>query len=453
MPQNQPSDRTEPDIYTVSRLNREARRLLESGLGRVWIAGEVSNLARPASGHIYFSLKDENSQVRCAMFRNANRGLTFKPEDGMQVLVQAKVGLYEPRGEYQLVAERMEEAGEGLLRRNFEELKAKLDAEGLFSAAIKQQLPALPAMIGVVTSPTGAAVRDILHILRRRYPAAGVIIYPTRVQGEGASDEIVAAIETAVERKESDVLIIARGGGSLEDLWSFNEENVARAIAACSIPTVSGVGHEVDITIADLVADIRAPTPSGAAELVTPDRSVLLRAINDLHRRAGLMLKQQLAVSAENLRRTRTSLNRLHPGAVLDQLRQTGDELTGRMTDALLERIAELRAEYRLLTLRLKHTAPADRIERLQEQLTANRLSMAAELRELINMLSTRAAVAAGSLNAVSPLATLERGYSIVRDTKGQVARDASRLKSGDSIEIQLARGRAAATVTKVSKD
>ena len=255
MPQNRSTSRSDTDVYTVSRLNREARQMLETGLARLWIAGEISNLAQPASGHLYFSLKDAQAQVRCAMFRNSNRSLKFRPENGTQVLVQARVSLYEARGEFQLIADQMEEAGEGLLRRKFEELKAKLDAEGLFSVDRKQLLPAIPATIGVVTSPTGAAIRDILNILRRRYPAANIIIYPTRVQGNGANAEIVAAINSAVLRAECDVLIIARGGGSLEDLNSFNEENVARCIVQCTIPTVSGVGHEVDITITDLVAD------------------------------------------------------------------------------------------------------------------------------------------------------------------------------------------------------
>jgi exodeoxyribonuclease VII large subunit len=451
MPQNRPTSRSDTDVYTVSRLNREARQMLETGLARLWIAGEISNLAQPASGHLYFSLKDAQAQVRCAMFRNSNRSLKFRPENGTQVLVQARVSLYEARGEFQLIADQMEEAGEGLLRRKFEELKAKLDAEGLFSVDRKQLLPAIPATIGVVTSPTGAAIRDILNILRRRYPAANIIIYPTRVQGNGANDEIVAAINSAVLRAECDVLIIARGGGSFEDLNSFNEENVARCIVQCTIPTVSGVGHEVDITIADLVADVRAPTPSGAAELVTPDRSEILRSLSNLQRRATLTLKQRTNNLASKLQQFDTRLRRLHPGAIMDQLRQEADELISRLVAVVNAKIAAQTAQRSLLTLRLRHAAPAVRLERLQKQISGNVQSLSVEIRKIISGLNTRTAVAAGSLNAVSPLATLERGYAVVRDSSsGQVSMDASALKPGDSVDIQLARGRLDATVNKV---
>jgi exodeoxyribonuclease VII large subunit len=453
MPQNRPTSRSDTDVYTVSRLNREARQMLETGLARLWIAGEISNLAQPASGHLYFSLKDAQAQVRCAMFRNSNRSLKFRPENGTQVLVQARVSLYEARGEFQLIADQMEEAGEGLLRRKFEELKAKLDAEGLFSVDRKQLLPAIPATIGVVTSPTGAAIRDILNILQRRYPAANIIIYPTRVQGNGANAEIVAAINSAVLRAECDVLIIARGGGSLEDLNSFNEENVARCIVQCTIPTVSGVGHEVDITIADLVADVRAPTPSGAAELVTPDRSEILRSLSNLQRRATLTLKQRTNNLASNLQQFDTRLRRLHPGAIMDQLRQEADELISRLVAVVNAKIAAQTAQRSLLTLRLRHAAPAVRLERLQKQISGNVQSLSVEIRKIISGLNTRTAVAAGSLNAVSPLATLERGYAVVRDSSsGQVSMDASALKPGDSVDIQLARGRLDATVNKVKK-
>jgi exodeoxyribonuclease VII large subunit len=453
MPQNRPTSRSDTDVYTVSRLNREARQMLETGLARLWIAGEISNLAQPASGHLYFSLKDAQAQVRCAMFRNSNRSLKFRPENGTQVLVQARVSLYEARGEFQLIADQMEEAGEGLLRRKFEELKAKLDAEGLFSVDRKQLLPAIPATIGVVTSPTGAAIRDILNILRRRYPAANIIIYPTRVQGNGANDEIVAAINSAVLRAECDVLIIARGGGSFEDLNSFNEENVARCIVQCTIPTVSGVGHEVDITIADLVADVRAPTPSGAAELVTPDRSEILRSLSNLQRRATLTLKQRTNNLASKLQQFDTRLRRLHPGAIMDQLRQEADELISRLVAVVNAKIAVQTAQRSLLTLRLRHAAPAVRLERLQKQISGNVQSLTVEIRKIISGLNTRTAVAAGSLNTVSPLATLERGYAVVRDSSsGQVSMDASALKPGDSVDIQLARGRLDATVNKVKK-
>ncbi|MCC7488168.1 MAG: exodeoxyribonuclease VII large subunit, partial [Gammaproteobacteria bacterium] len=247
-------------VLTVSQLNREARLLLEQAFPALWVTGEISNLARPASGHLYFSLKDEQAQVRCALFRGAARSLRFLPDNGQQVLVRARIGLYEARGEYQLIIEHMEPAGDGLLLRRLEELKKRLAAEGLFDPARKRELPLLPRRIGVVTSPSGAAVRDILKILRRRFPSIPVVIYPTPVQGAAAKAEIVAALAAAAARAECDVLILARGGGSLEDLWCFNEESVVRAVAACPIPLVSGIGHETDFTLADLAADLRAPT-------------------------------------------------------------------------------------------------------------------------------------------------------------------------------------------------
>jgi exodeoxyribonuclease VII large subunit len=259
------------EIFTISQLNAQARMLLERGLGSVWLEGEISNLARPASGHWYFSLKDESAQVRCAMFRNRSMLVRFPVKDGARVLARGRVSLYEARGEFQVVIDHLEEAGEGALRRRFEELKRKLLAEGLFEATQKKPLPTLPSRIGVITSPTGAALRDILHILQRRFPAVPVLVYPVAVQGEAAPREIVQALQLADARRECDVLILARGGGSLEDLMAFNEESVARAIHACGIPIISGVGHETDVTIADFVADERAPTPSGAAERSVPD--------------------------------------------------------------------------------------------------------------------------------------------------------------------------------------
>ena len=282
-------------VYTVSELNRLARQLLEQDLPRMWVSGEISNLARPASGHLYFSLKDERAQIRCALFRGASRGGSFMPANGMQVLARGRVSLYEPRGDYQLIVDHLEPAGEGLLRRRLEELKQKLAAAGLFDAARKRPLPALPGAIGVITSPSGAAVRDILHILKRRFPAIPVIIYPVQVQGEQAKFDIVKAFETAARRAECEVLILARGGGSLEDLWAFNEEIVAQAIADSPIPVISGVGHEIDFTIADLVADVRAPTPSGAAELVVPDSRDWLRHLQALERRTVLAATRTLA--------------------------------------------------------------------------------------------------------------------------------------------------------------
>lgn len=300
-------------VLSVSQLNREARALLEGGFPLIWVEGEISNLSRPVSGHVYFSLKDAAAQVRCTLFRNRATLLRFKPQDGLHVLMRARVSLYEARGDFQLIVEHMEEAGHGALQRAFEELKQKLAKQGLFDAAHKNLLPAVPRRIGVVTSPSGAAIRDILSVIRRRHAAVRVIIYPVPVQGEGSAEKIAAMIRLAAARAECDVLIVARGGGSLEDLWAFNEEIVARAIYACDIPVVSGVGHEIDFTIADFVADVRAPTPTGAAELVTPDSEAWLRNLRDTHRRLTQALARTLSGLHELVTWCGERLEHLHP--------------------------------------------------------------------------------------------------------------------------------------------
>src|SRR6202522_2400896 len=294
--------RTERDIYSVSRLNREVRVLLERGFGTLWVEAEMSNFSRPSSGHWYFSLKDTNAQVRCAMFRQRNMLCAFTARDGQKVLVRARIGLYEPGGEFQLIVEHMEDAGLGALKRQFEELSAKLAAEGLFAAERKRPLPALPRRIGVITSPTGAAVRDILHVLARRFPAVAVLIYPVSVQGAAAAGEIVAALKLANRRAECDVLILARGGGSLEDLWAFNDEALARAIVASPIPVVSGIGHEIDFTMADFAADVRAPTPSAAAEIAVPDGEEWLISLSRLAHRLQRGLLRRVEAQRERLR-------------------------------------------------------------------------------------------------------------------------------------------------------
>ena len=391
-------DLPERDVWTISRLNREVRLLIETGLPALWLEGEISNLARPASGHVYFSLKDEAAQVRCALWRNAALRVAFTPRNGLQVLVRARVSVYEPRGEYQLIIERMEEAGEGALRRRFEELKTRLRAEGLFDEAAKRPLPKLPARIGVITSPSGAAVRDIVHVLARRFPAVPVLVYPVPVQGEGAAVRIAETLELASRRAECDVLILARGGGSLEDLWSFNEEIVARAMRASAIPVISGVGHEVDFTIADFAADRRAPTPSGAAEIAVPDAADWLARLDADARRLRAAIHRLLQSRQERLTWQERRLAIAHPG---NRLRQTGqrlDELERRLQGAVRQLLATLRGRYES---------------------------------------------AARTLHAVSPLATLDRGYAIVsRATDGTVLLDPAAVEPGEALEIRLARGR-----------
>ena len=442
------------EILSVSQLNRAARQLLESGLPMIWVEGELSNLARPASGHFYFSLKDGQAQVRCAMFRSSNRRLKFEPDNGLQVLLRARVSIYEPRGDYQLIVEHMEEAGEGLLRRRFEELKASLAEEGLFDETHKLRLPAIPRRIGVITSPSGAAIRDILHVLRRRYPLAPIVLYPTRVQGTGAKEEISAALKTAAQRAECDVLILSRGGGSLEDLWAFNEELVARSLFACPIPTISGVGHEIDFTIADLVADVRAPTPSGAAEIVVPDSKELLRELQLQTNRAGAATRRVLQASGESLRQLGGRLARSHPGAVLRRLAQQLDDLTQNLVAELEHKLTERRWELGMLRTQLTAASPAVRLQRQAAGVATAQIKLNNAMRQRLEAGAKRFAVAAASLQGVSPLATLQRGYAIVSDTKtGTVIRDASMVSKNDRIEARLARGRLQAVVDKTRSD
>ncbi len=439
----------ERDVYTVSRLNREARGLIEGGLGSVWLEAEISNFARPASGHWYFSLKDESAQVRAAMFRQRNAGLGLVPRDGMRVLVRARVSLYEPRGDFQLIVDHLEEAGEGELKRRFDLLKRRLAAEGLFDAARKRPLPTLPRRIGVISSPSGAALRDILNVLRRRFPAVPVLLYPVPVQGEGAAEVIARALATASIRAEVDVLILARGGGSLEDLWAFNEEVVARAVAACAIPVVAGIGHEVDFTIADLVADVRAPTPSAAAELVVPDAAEWQRGLAAAELRVLRAWRQSAERRREDLAWARRRLAQLHPGLLVERQAQRLDELGLRLARAVQQRLGA--ATHRLIAARaeLIGLSPAARLAALARRLDvlAARLTPAAVAR--VEAGAARLARAAGALNVMSPLATLERGYALVtRVEDGRIVTDAAEAPPGTEIDARLAHGRLRARVT-----
>jgi len=438
------------EVFTISRLNREARALLERGLGSVWLEGEISNLSRPSSGHWYFSLKDESAQVRCAMFRQRNLLVRFPVRDGTQVLARGRVSLYEARGEFQVVVEHLEEAGEGILRRRFEQLKQKLAAEGLFDSRHKQPLPRLPRRIGVVTSPTGAAIRDILHILRRRFPAIPVLVYPVAVQGEAAPREIEAALRLAAARRDCDVLIVARGGGSLEDLWAFNDEAVARAIFACPIPVVSGVGHEVDFTIADFVADERAPTPSGAAERVVPDRAEWVRTLEAGQRRLSLAVRRRIADQRTALLLREQRLARVHPGAVLRQHAQRLDDLEGRLRIAARAHLERGRSRFAGAQALLQRASPALRLHALALRLDAARRRLGHAARGQVGERRRRFELAARALHAVSPLATLDRGYAIVMDAQGRVLQDAAGLRPGERVTARLARGRFAAEVLSV---
>jgi len=428
-------------VYTVGQLNREARLLLESGLPALWITGEISNFSRPASGHIYLTLKDETAQVRCAFFRGAQRGLRFNPENGQQVLARARVGLYEPRGEFQLILEHLEPAGDGLLLRRLEELKKRLAAEGLFDAGRKRPLPTLPRTVGVVTSRTGAALRDILQILHRRFPATRVVIHPVAVQGEKAKHEIVAALQTAGARAECDVLIVGRGGGSLEDLWAFNEEIVARAIRACPIPVISAVGHETDFTLADFAADVRAPTPSGAAELAVPDWREWLARLVRAERDCSAAIRDHLDGLASRCRTLEARLARIHPGFVLDQHRQRADELAARITQATRRLLALRRLQARHALQRLQSATPRLALQHCTARLARSGLQLQAIGRDFGARERQRFALAAASLHAYSPLRTLERGYAIVTAEDGSIVRSAHHLKTGQQVSTRLGDG------------
>ena len=451
VPQKAPTRPAQParDIYTVSRLNKEVRLLLESGLPLLWLEGEISNFAAPASGHWYFSLKDPQAQVRCAMWKQRNSALRFRPKEGMLVMARARVGLYEPRGEYQLIVEHLEESGEGALKREFEKLKAKLAAEGLFAAERKRALPAVPRRIGVVTSPTGAAIHDILRVLRARYPAAGVLVYPTAVQGAPAVAEIVRALEAVSRRAEVDVLIVARGGGSLEDLWCFNDERVARAMSACKVPTISGIGHEVDVTIADFVADLRAPTPSAAALAAVPDKRTWLDALSVLEHRFGGAMRRYLRALGLSFTAVVQRLQISHPGARLAQHAQRLDDLEQRMRLALGATVVRRQHSLEKLSARLWRENPRHRLEALASHAAHLRQRLESTMKSTLDALDQRLALAARTLDAVSPLATLGRGFAVVtRVSDGQLLRDAADAPVGTDIEAKLARGAVRARVT-----
>jgi len=449
-----PTEDPRSSAITVSELNRQARALLEKGLARLWVEGEISNLARPASGHVYFSLKDDSAQIRCAYFRQRQRRPTINLKDGDQVLAFGRVSIYEARGDYQLIVEQVEPAGEGELRRRFEALKKKLASEGLFDEELKRPIPELPRRIGVVTSPSGAAIRDILTVLRRRFAAIPVIVYPTAVQGEAAANQIVSALSAAAKRGECDVIIIARGGGSLEDLWPFNEEVVARAISDSSIPIVSAIGHEVDFTISDFVADLRAPTPSGAAELVVPDQAEWLRSLKRTAARIASLGRRYLEDHFQELDFLSRRLSQSSPAAIVarqtDWLKNLQQVLVGAMRYDLVKRSRALE----LVRTRLLQRSPAIEVQYSVQRLTESKQRLENYGSGTIDRLRNRLRLAERALHSVSPLATLERGYAIVSDTdSGKILTDASATKAGNSITARLAHGSLTATVDATTKE
>ena len=428
-------------ILTVSQLNREVRDLLDGALPLLWVEGEISNLARPASGHVYFSLKDARAQVRCALFRQRAGLLRFRPENGQQVLLRARVSLYEPRGDYQLLVDSMEAAGDGLLRQRFEQLRQKLEAEGLFREERKRPLPRLPRRIAVVTSPSGAAIRDVLQVLRRRFPGIPVRIYPVPVQGQDAAAEIVRMLRRADADAANDVLLLTRGGGSLEDLQAFNDEAVARAVVACQHPVVSAVGHEIDVTISDLAADVRAPTPSAAAELLSPDRMHWLRNLAALRDRVLAQQTRRLNQNRDRLLGLHGRLQRQHPGRRLEERAQRLDrlELTllRRMRQAVDVRLDRLRALKQ--RLRLRHPGTALRQGRQRLDTLAQRIARAQwiQLERLRHQLGS----VSRALENVSPLATVSRGYAILSNNDGRLIRHVGQVSRGERINARLTDG------------
>jgi exodeoxyribonuclease VII large subunit len=439
------------NVYSVSQLNREAKRLLGLHFPSIQVAGEISNLSAPSSGHLYFTLKDAQAQVRCALFKGQQFGMRCKPENGKQIIVTAQVSLFEPRGDYQLIVDHMEEAGDGALRQAFERLKQKLLLEGLFDAGRKQPLPLIPARIGVITSPSGAAIHDILTVLKRRFPAIPVLIYPVSVQGEAAKAEIVAALELANRQQWVDVIILGRGGGSLEDLWAFNEEIVARAIAASQIPVISAVGHEVDVTIADFVADFRAPTPSAAAEHAVPNQQEWLSAYKGIEQQLQLLQQRQLKHCREKLSWLEKSLRQQHPGEKLQRNAQRLDELELRIKQAMQRRLAYDAQQLALFTHQLRQWRPGRRISAHRQQLHYCRQRLDRAIRLKINALRQRQTAVSQTLHAVSPLATLERGYSITqhRDS-GKIVKSAAELNNGDFLRCRFASGQVISQVKQV---
>lgn len=440
-----------PRALSVSELNRQARHLLESSFMQVWVEGELSGFSRPSSGHWYFSLKDRKCQVRCAMFRGMNRHVRTPPKEGDKVRIRGKVTLYENRGDFQIIVEHMEPAGLGALQQAFEELKRRLHAEGLFAPELKKTVPALPTHIGIVTSPTGAAVHDILTVLSRRCPAIPVTLYPTTVQGQPATAEIIRAIELAQAHGAADVLIIGRGGGSLEDLWCFNEEPVARAIAACSIPTVSAVGHETDITIADFVADYRAPTPSAAAEKVSPDQQNLLRQINDRELRLANAARRALQRLHTHLEHITARLR--DPRRELLEKAQRLDDLEQRLGKSAFEHIERSRVRSTHLLQRLSLQSPGKQLASHRELLERSTLQLEKAMQGVLATRQEKLEHTAGTLNVVSPLATLGRGYAIIRDEQGNILRSAPDVAVGDRITASVASGSISAEVKTVSPD
>jgi exodeoxyribonuclease VII large subunit len=436
-------------VLSVTELNLQVRQQIERSFPLLWVGGEISNFVRATSEHWYFTLKDAKAQVRCAMFRNRNQHAEWIPSNGDAVEVNALVTLYEARGDYQLIVETVRRAGLGALYEKFLKLKARLEAEGLFDPARKRPLPAFPKRIGVITSPAAAALRDVLTTLTRRAPHIPVVLYPTAVQGSGSAAEIVQAISSAGAREECDVLILCRGGGSIEDLWSFNEEIVARAIVACPIPIVAGIGHETDFTIADFVADERAPTPTAAAQRVAPDRGDLLAGLLELKRRANVSLQRIFQAQAQRLDQLTQRL--IHPGARIQQQRQQLDQLAARLRVTQTHRIEIL--TWQLQHLEQRFTARKTSWLPLQERVSRDGVRMIHALRQTLALRSGDLQRLAGNFHHLNPTRVMERGYSVIRDDAGTIVKSSAQISVGQDLQLSFARGEAVASVKQKTSD
>jgi len=440
-------------VISVEQLNRLAKRLLEGNFPSIWVEGEISNFARPSSGHWYFTLKDEKAQVRCAMFRGRNMAVRFKPQNGTQILLKAKVSLYEGRGDYQLLVDFMEEAGLGALQRAFDELKQKLSNEGLFNPELKKALPTFPKRIGLITSPTGAAVQDMLSVLERRFPNIPISLFPVAVQGEQAAPQIVRALENANQDNRCDVILLGRGGGSIEDLWAFNEETVARAIADSAIPIISAVGHETDFTIADFVADVRAPTPSAAAELASPDQDDWYATFNELEQRLAELMERKISEHRVQLIHLLKRLR--HPGDKLREHAQRLDGISMRIERSIESTLQNKQAQLKTLSAQLWQHTPSHRIEKYQSRLELVQEKLSHLIQQELATLKQRLLVATTKLESVSPLATLNRGYSIatkVADKQNstednKIIHASNQVVPGDKITTTLQQGSIISTV------
>ena len=444
------ADNKEIKIISVTELNKLAKSLLENGIPKLWIEGEISNLARPASVHIYFSLKDEASQIRCAWFKQRQSINANDISNGMKMLALGKISLYQPRGEYQFIIEKMETAGEGDLKRKYEELKQKLFNEGLFDREKKLEIPKIPKKIGVITSPSGAAIRDVLSILKRRFPLLPIVIFPIAVQGDNAAPDIENALKNANLRADCDVLILTRGGGSLEDLWAFNEEIVARAIHVSKIPIISAIGHETDTTIADFVSDIRAPTPSGAAEIVTPDQNELLKLLKTLFGRIEHETNQYINSKSQSMDWLSKRLSQSSPIMTVRKQIEISSNLRKLLFSSISRNLSLHSKAVDSLKFRLNSSSPKLKIQKAISHLSEMQLKITTSTKSSVTNLNSQLTTLGKTLDSLSPLKTLDRGYAVARDSKTKkIISNSEKVSINSQIDIKLAKGEIAAKVIK----